>query len=405
MHPVIALESHQENLAVLVSKALKYLPNAESKSSSSREPLLISNGNNPIRKLRPDFISVTRGPGMRSNLAVGLDTAKGLALGMQIPLVGVHHMQAHALTPRLVSAMQPTSISSTPDPEFPFLTLLISGGHTLLLESTGLTEHKMLAETSDVAIGDAIDKIARFIIPPEVLESSTSVMYGPLIESFAFPDVNEHGLNDLYAYEPPATRGEEMERKPTSYGWQFSPPLSATGGGKKSRNMEFSFTGLVSAVERCMTYEWDRKEGKVTKNPRKEDVSVEERRDMAKEAMRVAFEHLAGRIVMALKSNPSDARVSPGKINSLVVSGGVAANKYLRHILRSFLDARGFEHVRLLFPPLGLCTDNAAMIGWTGIEMYKAGYTSNLYIRPIKKWSLDSFAGGGGILGVTGWEK
>ena len=126
-------------------------------------------------------------------------------------------MQAHALTPRLVSALN----TNLPDakPAFPFLTLLVSGGHTLLVHSKGLTEHAILASTADIAVGDCIDKIARSVLPPSVLHSGErETMYGRLLERFAFPN----GERD-YGYTPPTTRAEEIERKPSKWGWALAP--------------------------------------------------------------------------------------------------------------------------------------------------------------------------------------
>ncbi|KAK4975635.1 Mitochondrial tRNAs modification protein, partial [Elasticomyces elasticus] len=156
------------------------------------------------RLKRPDFVSVTRGPGMRSNLAVGLDTAKGLALAWDVPLLAVHHMQAHALTPRLVSALAKKDGfgDATVTPAFPFLTLLVSGGHTMLLSSTSLVEHKILAETKDIALGDCLDKAARAILPLGFLESlPANTPFGRALELFAFPG----GASD-YEYNAPSTR-------------------------------------------------------------------------------------------------------------------------------------------------------------------------------------------------------
>ena len=131
IHPIVALESHQSSLGHLVKKALQHLPIASpvdgAHTNSSSSPAGQSNN----RRV-PGFISVTRGPGMRSNLSVGLDTAKGLSLAWNIPLIGVHHMQAHALTPRLVSALF-SKANSPPQPDFPFLSLLVSGGHSMLI--------------------------------------------------------------------------------------------------------------------------------------------------------------------------------------------------------------------------------------------------------------------------------
>ena len=126
---------------------------------------------------------------------------------------------------------------------------------------------------------------------------------------------------------------------------------------------------------------------------------IEERRFLAQEVQRVAFEHLASRIMLYLTS--SMARGWTG--DTIVVSGGVAANRFLRHVLRSILDARGFGHIKLAFPPVELATDNALMIAWAGVEMFDAGYRSSLDIGPIRKWSMDPKSADGGILGVDGW--
>lgn len=123
---------------------------------------------------------------------------------------------------------------------------------------------------------------------------------------------------------------------------------------------------------------------------------------MAQEVQRVAFEHLCGRLLLYLKSLN---RAEREKVQTVVVSGGVAANRFLRHVFRSMLDVQGFEGVEVLFPPVEYCTDNAAMIAWAGVEMWNEGYRSGLEIEPIRKWSLDPEAEDGGILGASGWSK
>ena len=123
---------------------------------------------------------------------------------------------------------------------------------------------------------------------------------------------------------------------------------------------------------------------------------------MAREVMRVTFEHLASRLVLHLKTLRPKERA---EIKTVVVSGGVAANSFLRHVLRSFLDIRGFGRIKLSFPPIEFCTDNAAMIAWTGIEMWEAGWTSDLSVRPIKAWSMDPDSLDKGILGADGWTR
>ena len=398
VHPLLAQDSHQRNLATLIAKALEFLPPSATRDfEADRETgvreqavknkqisaIQVVSNDRYLLKQRPDFISVTRGPGIRSCLAAGLDTAKGLAVAFQVPLIGVNHMQAHALTPRLTSALKHSARSEN-DPAFPFLSLLVSGGHTLLVHSKSITDHEILAKTNDVAVGDCLDKTARAVLPSSVLAQSRDAMYGSLLEAFAFPSGPES-----YDYTPPTRRHEELARKPTKWGWSLGTPLSATRAGK-SREMVFTFTGTQSNVERiCNTRSWEAERG------------TEEREDLARESLRVIFEHLSSRVVMALQQ--FTAREIG--IHTLVVSGGVARNTFLKHVLRAFLDARGFSHVGLVFPPPYLCTDNAAMIAWTGIEMFEAGWESDLSIQARRKWAIDTEAEDGGILGADGWKR
>ncbi|KAF2815159.1 uncharacterized protein BDZ99DRAFT_191473 [Mytilinidion resinicola] len=469
VHPLVALESHQVSLADLVNEAIRELPmnnppyvngaiiNHDFGSEGGPKALRDgkeyqeSDPEHPSRaknKRHPDFISVTRGPGMRSNLCTGIDTAKGLAVAWQIPLVGVHHMQAHALTPRLVAALQPVKSrlswqhgdTGPRIPEFPFLSVLVSGGHTLLVLSESLTEHRVLASTADIAIGQFLDKVARVVLPKEYLERAEGTMYGALLEKFAFADISEDNVSeqklkmdpsanvvkdrlwwDGYAnYKPPykmehTTAGDYLLRrfsdtnvqeyhydassnqkkgdsKPvTEWGWRFSPPLSNSAGGAKHNSLEFSFSGLTTAVQRAVKFCFDKTSGKITDVERDADlISLIERKTMAREAMRAAFEHLASRVVLGLHqiklTNPDLA----SQLMSCVVSGGVASNGYLRHILASNLAAHGYQSMSMYFPPPSLCTDNAAMIAWAGMEMYEAGFEDGYSIRAIRKWPLEN---------------
>ncbi|KAF1827958.1 peptidase M22, glycoprotease [Dissoconium aciculare CBS 342.82] len=366
INPITALQSHAATLAPLIARALKTSP-------------------------KPDLVAATRGPGMRSNLHVGLHTAKGLALAWDVPFIGVHHMQAHALTPRLVSAMNENGCKDEfLTPTFPFLSVLASGGHTMLIDSQTLIEHKTLAETGDISLGSLLDKAARRILPAELFKSP----YGKALEDFAFPN----GSAD-YHYDPPRRRQDDLARRPTQWKWSMPIPLAESGGGDKSPNrMLYTFAGLETTIKRFMEFETTT-DGISTKLPRNPvDVSLEERQEMAREVQRVAFEHLASRVVLYLSSNQNNG------VKSLVVSGGVASNRYLRHILRSILDVRGHQDVEVLCPPIALCTDNALMIAWAALEMWNAGHESDLSIEPIRTWSMDSASSDGGIIGVGGWK-
>jgi N6-L-threonylcarbamoyladenine synthase len=116
-------------------------------------------------------------------------------------------------------------------------------------------------------------------------------------------------------------------------------------------------------------------------------MSVDEARYLAREVQRVAFEHLASRVVLVLQDMQKKQLEFP---KTLVISGGVAANAFLRLVMESFLVVRGFESVQVVTPPVNLCTDNAAMIAWTGMEMFEAGFVNELDIRALRKWSLEN---------------
>ncbi|KAJ5164800.1 uncharacterized protein N7500_006630 [Penicillium coprophilum] len=378
IHPIIALESHQDNLATLVQKALNSLP-----ESKTGDGLKLADG---TRRRLPDFISATRGPGMRSNLSVGLDTGKALSVAWQIPMIGVHHMQAHLLTPGLVSCLENESKpedAPAMTPEFPFLSILVSGGHTTLVHSKGLTDHSILATSEDIAIGEALDKSARDILPDTLLQEAKSTMYGKSLEQFVFPN----GKADFADYTPPETRGEEINKRVSDWGWYLTTPFANT------RTMQFSFSSIASMVGKI-----------VQSNDTNLKMSHSERVDLGREAMRVCFEHLASRTVIALETlRPHNN--GKNDIKTLVVSGGVAANQFLMKVLTSFLEVRGFGNIKIIAPPPYLCTDNAAMIGWAGIEMFEAGFRSELSCRPLRKWTLDPKADDGGILGPGGWTQ
>ena len=378
IYPIIAHESHQKTLSNLVNEALRSLPVQDPADAHSGNGLFIKEEGtsaNVVLRKKPDFVTATRGPGMRASLITGVDTAKGLAVGWQVPFLGVNHMQAHALTSRLVSALDHGGGKGVDgNPAFPFLTLLVSGGHTMLVHSKGLCDHEILADTVDLALGDMLDKCGRDILPAEILASAENVMYARLLESFAFPEADPdytHVKRDNVGFRE-------------GYKWVVNTPYNSPGpGGKKEQAHKFSFAGMGSYLRRT-----------VEENP---SMDEKELRALAREGMRVAFQHLASRILYALD------RPDVKGVKSLVVSGGVACNKYLKHVLRASLDDKGYETMALVFPPPKYCTDNAAMIAWTGIEMWEAGWRTDLGAMAVRKWTIDPKAEDGGILGLDGW--
>jgi len=357
-----------------------------------------------------------------------------------VPLVGVHHMQAHALTPRLVDAIERRSknnprTSGGPNsnkkaaPEFPFATLLVSGGHTTLLHSASLLSHRVMADVDSIAVGDALDKAARLILPAPVLSACPDTMYARALEEFAFPGTTalspapqpqaffnkSQKINNAYEYTPPATRVDEDKpvRHP-HYDWFLSPPLAGT------RRMAFNYSGLGGQVKNLF----------LANSRDHKDMDVGERRALARCVMRVAFEHLASRVVMMLQERDPKSKFYGGSLLSmstatltststptpassysqeplthLVVSGGVASNRFLMHVLRRFLAARGYGHVAITAPPVEYCIDNAAMIAWAGVEMYEAGWVSEPGVLATTQWSMDAAVEDGGILEIGGWQR
>ena len=300
VHPIVAHESHQKNLANLIDRAVQKFPlhakQEHVESGHLRNGFYLQKGRDGpekmhIRRRKPDFITVTRGPGMRANLITGIDTAKGLAIAWQIPFLGVNHMQAHALTPRLVSAIDRKGDPCIDNPAFPFLTLLVSGGHTMLVHSKGLCEHEILANTVDIAVGDMIDKCARDILPGDVLKQARGVMYGPMLEKFAFSDSEDSQQKTC-----------ENDRSDTRTFPITAPFQSHASSDAKKYNTLFSFSGIGSAAKRVMDQAHNMDNAK--------------RQLLAQEVMYVAFKHLASRIVFALKS-PELA-----DLKTVVVSGG-----------------------------------------------------------------------------------
>jgi len=269
-----------------------------------------------------DAVAATAGPGLVGGVMVGLMTGKAIALAADIPLVAVNHLEAHALSPRLAG----------PCP-FPYLLLLISGGHTQLIAVDGLDAMARLGSTIDDAAGEAFDKTAKVLGLPHP--------GGPALERAA-----ETG--DPARFELPR-------------------PLAGTPGA------DFSFAGLKTAAKRA----WDGLD-----SPTGQD-----RADLAASAQAAIADCLADRSARAMALF-SDAH--PGlDERRFVVAGGVAANRSVRAALETACDRAGF---RLIAPPARWCTDNAAMIALAGAERLRRGEASPLDAPARPRWPLDADA-------------
>jgi len=260
-----------------------------------------------------DAIAVTAGPGLIGGVMVGLVTGKGLALSAGKPLVAVNHLEGHALSPML----------SEPDLAFPYLLLLVSGGHCQLLFVEGVGRYRRLATTIDDAAGEAFDKSAKLL--------GLGYPGGPAIERAA------------KAGDPKAV------------------PLPRPLLG--SAEPHFSFAGLKSAVLRAR------------------DSGLHSAEDIAASFQQAVVDCILDRTGRALKTVQG--------ATALVVAGGVAANTAIRTALTELAAKHDLPFVA---PPLWLCTDNAAMIGWAGLLRFEAGLVDELDAPARARWPLDPSA-------------
>ena len=257
-------------------------------------------------------VAATAGPGLIGGVLVGLVTVTG------IPLIGVNHLEGHALTARLCD-----------DVPFPYLLLLVSGGHSQVLVVEGVGRYRRIGTTIDDAVGEAFDKTAKML-------------------ALGFPG-------------GPAVERAALKGNPDRFG--FPRPMKGREG------CNFSFSGLKTALRQARE--------KLGDAATEADIS-----DLAASFQKAAVESLIDRLGNALNIFIQDY----GLGGSLVVAGGVAANQYLKGSLQTLADDAG---IRLVVPPAKLCTDNGAMIAWAGIERLNAGFTDTLDLAARARWPLD----------------
>ncbi|CAN5422591.1 tRNA (adenosine(37)-N6)-threonylcarbamoyltransferase complex transferase subunit TsaD [soil metagenome] len=246
-----------------------------------------------------DAIAVTTGPGLAGALLVGTSFAHAMAWQLERPIIEVHHLEGHLLSP-LLGAVKP---------RFPFVALLVSGGHTQLMRVDGVGRYELLGETVDDAAGEAFDKTAKLLGLP--------YPGGPELSRLALD-----GRADSHAFPRPL---------------------------KRSGDLDFSFAGLKTSVLTAVT----RLGGNAA-------LSDAQRADVAAATVDAITDVLTFKAVAALKQTGLDR---------LVVSGGVGANRQLRERLDAAARERGFE---VFYPELALCTDNGAMIAFAGAMRWLA---------------------------------
>jgi tRNA N6-adenosine threonylcarbamoyltransferase len=270
-----------------------------------------------------DAVAATGGPGLIGGVIVGVMEAKAIALARKLPFIAVNHLEGHALSVRLVAKVQ-----------FPYLLLLVSGGHCQMLIVEGVGRYRRLGTTIDDAAGEAFDKGAKLL--------GLGYPGGPAIERAA--------------REGDATRF----------------PLPHPMKGRKG--CDFSFSGLKTALR--VTVE------RLAGDRALDGADAADLAASLQEAIIASLVDRAGNAIEIFQDMHPAAR-------TLVVAGGVAANAELRRALEALANEAGLDFVA---PPPSLCTDNGAMIGWAGIERLKLGLTDALDFAPRPRWPLDPAA-------------
>lgn len=256
-----------------------------------------------------DGIACVTGPGLYGGLLVGAITAKTMCFALNKPFISVNHLEAHILTPRLVENIP-----------FPYLALLISGGHTQFVAVLSVGKYKILGTTLDDALGEAFDKTARLL---------------------------------GYAY-PGGKHIEELAKNGSLGVFSFKPPLLY------AKNCNFSFSGLKTAVSQ-----------KIQAFEKSNSLDFQTKADIAKAFETAILTVLRKKTCIAIQKFKEEY----GSLNNFVVSGGVAANKNIRLLLSQIsLD----HNATFCAPPINLCGDNAAMVAWAGVERLKNNLIDSL---------------------------
>ncbi len=296
--PELAARSHMEKIDWIVQKAI---------DDSGRK----------IEEI--DAVASTAGPGLVVCLSIGLSFGKAFASALNKPFIAVNHLEGHALSPKLNTELN-----------YPYLLLLISGGHSQFLNVQGLGKYKRLGTTIDDALGEAFDKTAKLL--------GIEFPGGPQIEVMA-------------------KKGDPKK-------YNLPKPIFNKGG------CNLSFAGLKTAIL------------KITKNIK----SNQEKFDLAASFQKTVEEILYKKTKIAFRKFENEKKI---KEKIFVVAGGVAANKRIRSMLVNLCDEENYQSI---FPPIELCSDNAAMIAMVGLEKFKLKQFNNLDYPAKPRWPLDEDA-------------
>ncbi|CAI5734163.1 unnamed protein product [Hyaloperonospora brassicae] len=299
--PALAARAHADNLSHVINAAME------------------QSGLTSVQQL--SAVAVTSGPGLAPCLDVGLQTARQMCLeNPDIAFLQINHLELE-----------------TPRPEFPFVALLVSGGHCCLVLAKGLGDYELLGKTVDDSIGEAYDKVAR------MLEITSSTGQGV------------HGGKLI----------EEMARRGNDCAFPFTEPM------KHRKDCDFSYSGIKTAMLREVK--------------KLDAIDEKTKEDLCASFQRTAVDHLVTRTLRACRW--SKERVGDS-LSTLVVCGGVASNQYLRRRMQTAAET---EEVVAVFPPAKYCTDNGVMVAWAGLERYAKGMRSEPETaRYQPRWPLET---------------
>lgn len=280
-----------------------------------------------------DGVAATAGPGLIGGVMVGVMTAKAIAAVHDLPFIAVNHLEGHALTARLTDRL-----------DYPYLLLLVSGGHTQLLSVNGVGDYTRLGTTIDDAVGEAFDKVAKML--------GLDYPGGPKVEAAA---------NTCKDVDKAVAR--------------FSLPRPMKGRA----GCDFSFSGLKTAMRQKI-------ESLGENSASDDDIA-----DLCAAFQVAVGDVMADRCTNAIEifrqQHKADHGPERGAGNdTLVVAGGVAANQHIRKTLNHLTGATGMAFI---CPPVALCSDNAAMIAWAGAERLKLGLTDGMDFAARPRWPLD----------------
>ena len=289
------------------------IPELASRDHCQKIIQIYKNALGSIKPKKIDQIAYTAGPGLLGALLIGENFAQGLALALDKPLIPVNHLEAHLMAPFL----------DGDELQFPFLTLLVSGGHSLIIDVKGLNNYEILGQSRDDAVGEAFDKVAKLI--------GLGYPGGPEIERMA-----QHGDSKKFKFPQPM--------------------LNSSG-------YDFSFSGLKTAVLYAVQ-------------------EIDEITEVVQADISASFQHAATEVLI---KKISKALIDTGR-EGIVLAGGVAANKLLRKKISALQEKL---NIKVLYPPIANCTDNAAMIAYLGsLKAKDATHSLNSHARP--RWPLGS---------------